>query len=40
MTNHPPIILTPFLQPRDEGAAEQRMYVAGFADEAARPGER
>ncbi|UGY11790.1 hypothetical protein HAP48_0001345 (plasmid) [Bradyrhizobium septentrionale] len=34
MGKHPPIVLTPFLQPRDEGAAEQRMYVAGFADEA------
>jgi hypothetical protein len=34
MAKHPPIILTPFFQPRDEGAAEQRMYVAGFADEA------
>ncbi|WP_409187649.1 hypothetical protein [Bradyrhizobium sp. RDM4] len=34
MVKHPPIILTPFFQPRDEGAAEQRMYVAGFADEA------
>ena len=33
MGKHPPIVLTPFLQPRDEGAAEQRMYVAGFADE-------
>ncbi|XFF02395.1 hypothetical protein ACQ3JU_1085 (plasmid) [Bradyrhizobium guangxiense] len=34
MTKHPSIILTPFFQPRDEGVAEQRMYVAGFADEA------
>jgi hypothetical protein len=34
MGKHPPIILTPFFQPRDEGAAEQGMYVAGFADEA------
>jgi hypothetical protein len=34
MANHAPIVLTPFFQPRDEGAAEQRMYVAGFADEA------
>lgn len=34
MAKCPPIILTPFFQPRDEGAAEQRMYVAGFADEA------
>ncbi|MET3972864.1 hypothetical protein ABIB94_007879 [Bradyrhizobium sp. JR7.2] len=34
MAKHPPIILAPFFQPRDEGAAEQRMYVAGFADEA------
>lgn len=34
MAKHRPIILTPFFQPRDEGAAEQRMYVAGFADEA------
>ena len=34
MAKHPPIILTPFFQPRDEGAAEQGMYVAGFADEA------
>jgi hypothetical protein len=34
MAKHPPIILTPFFQPLDEGAAEQRMYVAGFADEA------
>jgi hypothetical protein len=34
MAKYPPIILTPFFQARDEGAAEQRMYVAGFADEA------
>src|SRR3954451_16261494 len=34
MAKHAPIVLTPFFQPRDEGAAEQRMYVAGFADEA------
>ena len=34
MVKDPPITLTPFFQPRDEGAAEQRMYVAGFADEA------
>ncbi|MET4492933.1 hypothetical protein ABIA94_008539 [Bradyrhizobium sp. LA7.1] len=34
MAKHPPIILTPFFRPRDEGAAEPRMYVAGFADEA------
>jgi len=34
MAKYPPIILTPFFQPRDEGVAEQRMYVAGFADEA------
>lgn len=34
MAKHAPILLTPFLQPRDEGAAEQRIYVAGFADEA------
>ncbi|MHC2382777.1 hypothetical protein ACVIW2_009202 [Bradyrhizobium huanghuaihaiense] len=34
MAKYPPIILTPFLQARDEGAAEQRTYVAGFADEA------
>lgn len=33
MAKCPPIMLTPFFQPRDEGAAEQRMYVAGFADE-------
>ena len=34
MAKHPQIVLTPFFQPRDEGAAEQRMYVAGFEDEA------
>ncbi|MET4022215.1 hypothetical protein ABIB94_007433 [Bradyrhizobium sp. JR7.2] len=34
MAKHPPITLAPFFQPGDEGAAEQRMYVAGFADEA------
>ena len=34
MAKRPPVVLTPFFQPRDEGAAEQRMYVAGFADEA------
>lgn len=33
MAEHAPILLTPFFQPRDEGAAEQRTYVAGFADE-------
>lgn len=31
MAKCPPITLTPFFQPRDEGAAG---YVAGFADEA------
>lgn len=35
MEKHPAIILTPFFQPRDEGAAEQQMYVEGFADESA-----
>lgn len=34
MAKCPSTILTPFFQPRDEGAAEQRMYVAGLADEA------
>lgn len=34
MAKCPPIILTPFFQLRDEDAVEQRMYVAGFADEA------
>jgi hypothetical protein len=34
MAKYPPIILTPFFQLRDEDAVEQRMYVAGLADEA------
>jgi hypothetical protein len=34
MAKCPPIMLTPFFQLRDEDAVEQRMYVAGFADEA------
>ena len=34
MGKHPPIVLTPFLQPRDEGAAEQRMYVAEMVEHA------
>ncbi|WP_246229728.1 hypothetical protein [Bradyrhizobium cytisi] len=33
MARHAPITLTPFFRPRDEGADEQQMYVAGFADE-------
>jgi len=34
MAKHVPITVTPFFRPRDEGAVEERMYVAGFADEA------
>ena len=34
MAKHPSITLTPFFQSRDEGAAEQQGYVAGFTDEA------
>ncbi|MGY3581760.1 hypothetical protein ACVIGB_000169 [Bradyrhizobium sp. USDA 4341] len=33
MAKPPGIVLTPFFRPRDEGAEEQHMYVAGFVDE-------
>ncbi|MDI2074865.1 hypothetical protein [Bradyrhizobium sp. Mp27] len=33
MAKPPRIVLTPFFRPRDEGAEEQEMYVAGFVDE-------
>ncbi|MFH0303186.1 hypothetical protein AAFX91_39800 [Bradyrhizobium sp. 31Argb] len=32
MAKPAPTILTPFFRPRDEGAEEQEMYVAGFVD--------
>lgn len=37
MAKPPRIVLTPFLRPRDEGADEQQMYVAGFVDEEDEP---
>lgn len=33
MAKPPRIILTPFFRPRDEGADEQQMHVAGFVDQ-------